>query len=168
MSTLELIDYSERAIAVFGDTKLYLESFHALGGKYNPSLKYKEDARSPGWVFPKTKRDAVEAVLNDISTGKIKKAPVTEKKTSSYKGPTSSHGDKDTVDRKAFLALASRVEKLEQDLAMLMANGNAKKTAVKTAPANIPDIVFEGDDEGDDDEEPEVKPRLLARPDKNK
>jgi hypothetical protein len=35
---LEIVDYSEKAIAVFGDTKAIKEQLKGLGGRFNPSL----------------------------------------------------------------------------------------------------------------------------------
>lgn len=37
---LEMVDYSEKAIAVFGDTKAIKEQLKELGGRFNPSLNY--------------------------------------------------------------------------------------------------------------------------------
>lgn len=165
MSTqIELSNYSERAIAVFGDTKMYKEAFTKIGGKYNPSLKYGE-GRSAGWVFSKTKRDLVETLLHDISTGKVKKdspskaAPMTKDGAGSI--PV------DAIDRKTFLALVSRVERLEQELTLIK-KSKQSVTVKKPVQANV---TFSGgsDDDGDDSEdEEEVEysapmPRLMPR-----
>lgn len=65
---LRVVRYSEKAIAVFGDTKPIKEKLKKLGGKYNPSLKSEpgnEDCKKiPGWVFPKWKIKKVEESLN--------------------------------------------------------------------------------------------------------
>lgn len=37
---LEIVDYSEKAIAVFGDTKAIKDQLKELGGRFNPSLNY--------------------------------------------------------------------------------------------------------------------------------
>jgi len=56
---MKIIDYSERAIVLQGDTKPIKDTLREMGGKFNPYLKC-----GAGWVFPKTKRDAIEAYLN--------------------------------------------------------------------------------------------------------
>lgn len=50
-----IIDYSEKAILVKGNTTSYKDKFVELGGKWNGSLK--------GWIFPKKRIDSVKAVL---------------------------------------------------------------------------------------------------------
>lgn len=56
---LEIVDYSEKAVAVFGETMEIKEHLKALGGKFNPSLRYGNGKRA-GWVFPKSKREELE------------------------------------------------------------------------------------------------------------
>lgn len=59
----EIVDYSEKAIALFGDTKPIKDLLFAMGGKFNPRLTYKETKKA-GWIFSKTKREELEGVLN--------------------------------------------------------------------------------------------------------
>ncbi|MFR3214804.1 MAG: fusion protein [Dysgonomonas mossii] len=59
----EIIDYSEKAIALFGDTKPIKDLLSAMGGKFNPRLTYK-DTKKAGWIFSKTKRKELEGVLS--------------------------------------------------------------------------------------------------------
>lgn len=56
---LEIVDYSEKAVAVFGETMEIKEQLKALGGKFNPSLRYGNGKRA-GWVFPKARRKELE------------------------------------------------------------------------------------------------------------
>ena len=56
---LEIVDYSEKSIAVFGDTKSVKEQLKKLGGRFNPSLNYNGEKRA-GWVFSKRKADKVK------------------------------------------------------------------------------------------------------------
>lgn len=55
----QIIDYSDKAIAVIGDTKRIKDQLKALGGRFNPKLSC-----GCGWVFPKTKLQEVKEVLN--------------------------------------------------------------------------------------------------------
>lgn len=50
----QIVHYSEKCIALFGDTKPIKEELKALGGRYNANLHpFGEESRVPGWVFPK-------------------------------------------------------------------------------------------------------------------
>lgn len=64
---LEIVDYSEKAVAVFGDTKAIKDELKSIGGKFNPRLNYNGEKRA-GWVFPKSKRETLENVLKGIDT----------------------------------------------------------------------------------------------------
>jgi len=59
----EIVDYSEKAIALFGDTKEIKESLKGLGGRFNPRLSHNGDKRA-GWIFSKTKQEELETLLN--------------------------------------------------------------------------------------------------------
>ena len=63
-SPFSIVDYSERAIAVIGDTKPLAAKFKALGGRFNPRLNC-----GPGWIFSKKQRDAVVAILGGPQKG---------------------------------------------------------------------------------------------------
>ena len=51
---LELVKYSERSVAVFGDTKRVKDQLKAAGGKYNSALKRGSSSWTrPAWsIFP--------------------------------------------------------------------------------------------------------------------
>lgn len=59
---LEMVDYSEKAIAVFGDTKAIKEQLKELGGRFNPSLNYNGEKRA-GWIFSKKQADKVKELI---------------------------------------------------------------------------------------------------------
>ena len=54
----QIIDYSEKAIAVVGDTRDIKDKLKALGGRFNPRLSC-----GAGWVFSKKQRAEVEKLL---------------------------------------------------------------------------------------------------------
>lgn len=56
--TVQVIEYSDKAIAVIGETYPIREKLGALGGKFNKFLKC-----GAGWIFPKTKLEELQAVL---------------------------------------------------------------------------------------------------------
>ena len=59
---LEMVDYSDKAIAVFGDTKAIKDQLKELGGRFNPSLNYNGEKRA-GWIFSKKQADKVRELL---------------------------------------------------------------------------------------------------------
>jgi hypothetical protein len=59
-----LVDYSEKCIAVFGDTKPIKDVIKQAGGRYNPSLHPGGcEEKVEGWVFPSKDREKVESAL---------------------------------------------------------------------------------------------------------
>lgn len=62
VSGFEIVEYSEKSIAVFGDTKSIKDELKALCGKFNPALKNNGEKRA-GWIFPKKQADKVRALL---------------------------------------------------------------------------------------------------------
>lgn len=55
---VNIIEYSEKAIAVIGDTKPIKDRLRELGGKFNFRLSC-----GPGWIFPKTRLEAIQQAL---------------------------------------------------------------------------------------------------------
>ena len=56
---IQIIDYSEKAIAIIGNTKPIKDDLKKLGGRFNFRLSC-----GAGWVFPKTKQEEVKQLLN--------------------------------------------------------------------------------------------------------
>lgn len=57
-SGLRMVDYSEKAVAVVGDTKAVKDLLKSMGGRFNPRLSC-----GAGWVFGKKKTDELKAAL---------------------------------------------------------------------------------------------------------
>lgn len=72
---LEIVDYSEKAIAVFGDTKAIKEQLKELGGRFNPSLNYNGEKRA-GWIFSKKKADEVRNLMASEKVEAVEELPV--------------------------------------------------------------------------------------------
>lgn len=51
-----LVEYSDKAVAVFGDTKSIKDELRAMGGRFNSRLTY-NGQRLAGWIFPKSKEE---------------------------------------------------------------------------------------------------------------
>lgn len=60
---LELVNYSERSFAIFGDTKPMQAKLEALGGKFNRWLK-RDGIATPGFIFSIGRIDSVRKALN--------------------------------------------------------------------------------------------------------
>jgi hypothetical protein len=57
-----IVDYSERALAVFGNTRPVKDQLKALGGRFNPKLTHNEKKQA-GWIFSKVKEQEVRNLL---------------------------------------------------------------------------------------------------------
>lgn len=57
-ASLRIVDYSEKAIAVVGDTKAVKDQLKAMGGRFNGRLSC-----GAGWIFSVKQRGAVEAFI---------------------------------------------------------------------------------------------------------
>ena len=63
---INVIDYSEKAIAIIGDTKPVKDILKSLGGKFNFRLSC-----GAGWIFPKSKQaQIIEALKNEAERKK--------------------------------------------------------------------------------------------------
>lgn len=71
---LEVVDYSEKAVAVFGDTKAIKEQLKELGGRFNPSLNYNGEKRA-GWIFSKKKADEVRSLIAPEKVEAVEELP---------------------------------------------------------------------------------------------
>ena len=58
----EIVDYSDKAIAVFGDTRAVKDALRALGGRFNMYLK-RGGRTCAGWVFQKSKEQELRGLL---------------------------------------------------------------------------------------------------------
>ena len=54
----QIVDYSEKAVALIGDTRQISGELKRIGGRFNPRLSC-----GPGWIFPAKKRAELEALL---------------------------------------------------------------------------------------------------------
>lgn len=54
-----VVDYSEKALAVYGDTKEIKEQLKQLGGRFNARLR-----DGAGWIFSKQKAEELQALLS--------------------------------------------------------------------------------------------------------
>jgi peptidoglycan hydrolase-like amidase len=179
-------NYTEKAVAVFGNTKPYLEELKNIGGKYNQYLK-QNGSTSPGWIFPKTKLSVLKALVDKINNGSIKPAAVVEKKdtnsTSVSRTPEVKVEQKSSTENTVVLSkdefkyIMNTLQKLEQEVNALKKQLNptvavVKKPIVKkqeTPPSSESEEDYDEEEQDDEEEEEEVKkpvkkgPSLLGR-----
>lgn len=62
-----IVDYSEKAFAVVGDTREIKDTLKQHGGRFNPSLTV-GGSKCAGWIFSKRSIDAVRNALNAFCT----------------------------------------------------------------------------------------------------
>jgi len=62
-----IVNYSQKALAVFGDTKPIKDQLKELGGRFNPKLLH-EGTKKAGWIFSKTKEQELRNLLRDLLT----------------------------------------------------------------------------------------------------
>jgi hypothetical protein len=57
-----LIEYTDKAVAVFGDTKSIKDQLKQIGGRFNAYLTHNGEKRA-GWIFPKTKSEELKKII---------------------------------------------------------------------------------------------------------
>ena len=79
-TSYNVVDYSEKAIAVTGDTRPLSEKFKAIGGRFNPRLSC-----GAGWIFPKTKESAVREILKGSAVAESKRSSAPKEDGAQFK-----------------------------------------------------------------------------------
>jgi hypothetical protein len=100
---ITLEQYSEKSIAVFGNTNDHKDSLMTLGGKYNSNLRGR-----PGWIFTNSARPRVEEF--------IKNGTVTAPKRSIAPIPSVVMGNETDSLLRQIEALTRRIEALEANV----------------------------------------------------
>ena len=62
-SDYTIVDYSEKAVAIFGDTRAIKDELKAMGGRFNARLTY-NGKKLAGWIFQKSKEDNLRQLVN--------------------------------------------------------------------------------------------------------
>jgi len=96
--SINIIDYSEKAIAVIGETKPIKELLKSLGGSFNPRLSC-----GAGWIFSKNKLEEVQNALIEFTS---KKQPKEEQKAEILELPT----HEDTQQQTAVIEIIQDTE----------------------------------------------------------
>lgn len=78
MENIQIVEYSNKAIAVVGNTKGMKEQLKKAGGRFNSRLSC-----GAGWIFPKSKKTAVLSIVG--GSGVVAKEAITEQAADKYK-----------------------------------------------------------------------------------
>lgn len=179
--SISIEQYTEKAIVVRGDTKEYKDKILELGGKWNTNLR-----GGGGWIFPNSKKKLLEELQESIRNGDVKPSSSSTSSSSScsssYQPQPSTYDSVDTkkfVSIKEYLALLSRVERLEVLLMNTKISGNGDRNTLDSEDKNASNkvnkslksemcsskssIVFEDCDFVEEEEEEQKPIRLLRK-----
>ena len=131
---VRLEQYTEKSIAVFGNTQPIKDKLKELGGKFNANLR-----GQPGWIFVLSARPRIEEYISTLPS----ELPVIERISPRFT-------DGSYVIDDIIKSLISRIDALESIV----------ETLVQTKPKAKPKIVVASDDAGEEDE---VAPKRLLR-----
>lgn len=63
-----LVDYSEKSVALFGDTKPYIEDIKKLRGYYNAYLTNPTTGeKEPGWIFQSVRKEEIQNFIDGLA-----------------------------------------------------------------------------------------------------
>lgn len=167
-------DYTQAAIALFGNTKPFLSEIKNIGGIFNARLKY-NGSTAPGWIFPKTKLQGVRQLVNKINSGDIK--PQEETSDDKKKERTNDRIEKNekneksdknvTLSREEFMYIMNTLTKLDREVTELKRKINPDSVEVRRPQTAYPkkvvkeEVSEEEDDEEDMDDEDEEEEEVV-------
>jgi hypothetical protein len=173
-------DYSEKSVAVFGETKPIKDYLLAAGGLFNERLNNKISGnREPGWIFVKNKEKEVKELAEKANKGLLPKkdsqsSPISESDMPPILRSTRTIKTADSkpvfeFTKEMYLALVSRIEKLENDNAILVQSiqdgtkllqeKKSLKKEVGVEKSKKVDVkVVQRDDSEEEDEEEDMMP----------
>lgn len=118
MSGVRLEQYTEKSIAVFGNTQPIKDKLKELGGKFNSNLR-----GQPGWIFTLSSRPRVEEYISTLPD----ELPVIEK----------------TSKEDIIQSLIARIEALEATVEGLI----GVKSKPKSKLATVCEVSFDDEEE---------------------
>jgi len=66
--SLILQDYSEKSVAIFGNTKSFINKMKDLGGRFNPNLTHNGE-KTAGWIFSNKKKQDLINFIQSVNSG---------------------------------------------------------------------------------------------------
>jgi len=158
---LRVIDYSEKAIALIGETFSIKEDIKKLGGTFNKSLSI-ENTKTSGWIFPINKKQDLENFIKTIPSDKLKS---TSKNSSTVNDIKSSISIDPKITHEMFANLLNKYEILEARLQFIENSLSLNNSTSKSSSVIKNKTKFKKDDSSEDESESqqEIKPkRFLA------
>jgi|LakMenE01Jun11ns_1017448.scaffolds.fasta_scaffold9958446_13 hypothetical protein len=145
-SSITIISYTEKSIAVIGDTKTYKDSLKNLGGKWNASLTNKETGEKfMGWIFYSSKKKDIQSWIDggcqDIQNGSV---PVSDDRQQSRiqeskqerKQEGKQEGKQENIQAKTIGKNSSsnedRIRQLEKTVELLLTKLSSLESEVKS------------------------------------
>ena len=142
---LRIVDYSEKAIALLGDTFSMKDEIKQLGGTFNKNLNI-DNTKVAGWIIQKTKKSAIEELLTKIPTKTVSTI------VNPHKAPINIDPK---ITHDMFANLFNKYEMLESRVIYL--ESMLKKSKNKPNNNNIP--YSDDDEEIEIEKEQDVKPK---------
>ena len=151
---LKIEEYTDRSVAVYGNTRKYKDDLKKLGGKYNSNLK-----NGPGWIFPKSSQGEI---MKFIKNGEhLTPEQITEKHTHiSSTSPTISEYGALLV---AINKLSLRMDSMEKAIILLLDDDQKKQLEflnkkISSNSVNIEsNISINDSEEYDEDDKPQKR-----------
>jgi len=140
--------YSEKAIVLRGAQECHKPVLEANKGMFNARLK-----NGAGWIFPKFMKTQIEALAEQINSGTMDLSAPSSSSSSSKSAESE-------VSKKEFLALMTRVERLEALVAQL----TGVQFTAKSSPPLLSDLPAEDLELDFEEEEEVVPPKRLSKP----
>jgi len=129
--SISVVKYSEKAIAVFGNTKPYYGNLTELGGgKWAGHITNKDNGAKGGWIFYNSKEKELRELVDKINKkqvepiGKEEVVQEEEKKTLTRSDESKAllkiKSSNFEFTKEMYLAMKSEIERLTNDVAVLM------------------------------------------------
>lgn len=132
---IQVTEYSDASVAMFGNTTEYKEHIKAMGGRFNARLRHPTTKEpTPGWIFPKR---STEMLNKYVEVGDTDGFDITKHCKEYGVRNSSSDQDKSGVSHIEFNILVNRVNELEQIVQKLsekLAINNQIDTTTESKP----------------------------------
>ena len=66
-ANIQMKDYSDKSIIIFGDTKPYKDLLKELKGRYNSNLRV-DGKKVSGWIFSKKHKEKLEKLISHVTS----------------------------------------------------------------------------------------------------
>ena len=66
-ANIQMKEYSDKSLIIFGDTKPYKDLLKELKGRYNSNLRV-DGEKVPGWIFSKKHKDQIEKLIQHVNS----------------------------------------------------------------------------------------------------